>query len=328
MINQDKIIDILEALGTKPSRIANGEIFASCPLPGHIDNNPSFSIRQGDWIWHCFACNEGGNLIKLVMLCLEMTKQQATEWLNQYNASNLVSYIERVTNKPTRITRINAPLTEIPNRTIDQLPICPIEKLSRWHISNKKVVEKFGLRYDANHMRLRRGDHYVGPAIIIPHVFLGKLVGIQERWLGDDLPRWLPKYTNSIDMPKSETLYGWDQAIEFYDKTVIVVESALTCIRLWSIGYPAVATFGASISIRQIGLLNSLDTICLAFDNDKAGQQTTKMLLNSLYNNVYIIEPPVQDKADLADVSDEEARALISNMKPAFMYNIANVLGG
>jgi hypothetical protein len=43
---------------------------ARCPLPGHEDKKPSFGIfhssKTGDWRFHCFGCNRGGDEIELL----------------------------------------------------------------------------------------------------------------------------------------------------------------------------------------------------------------------------------------------------------------------
>ena len=42
---------------------------AHCPFADHPDKNPSFSIfrcNTGEWRWHCFGCNSGGDEIEFL----------------------------------------------------------------------------------------------------------------------------------------------------------------------------------------------------------------------------------------------------------------------
>src|SRR5690606_33731223 len=67
--------------------------------------------------------------------------------------------------------------------------------------------------------------NYTGPAIIIPHWFEGNLTGWQARLTGD-VPDDQPRHDNTPDLPKSDTLYGWDLAQDA--DVVFVVESPMT----------------------------------------------------------------------------------------------------
>jgi hypothetical protein len=40
---------------------------ARCPLPGHDDDSPSFTVYEGDRGWYCFGCHRGGDLFSLHM---------------------------------------------------------------------------------------------------------------------------------------------------------------------------------------------------------------------------------------------------------------------
>lgn len=41
------------------------ELVYSCPLPGHDDNDPSFSYNTTENVWNCFGCSRNGDLISL-----------------------------------------------------------------------------------------------------------------------------------------------------------------------------------------------------------------------------------------------------------------------
>ena len=39
-----------------------------CPLPGHEEKTPSFTVYPGDRGWWCFGCNRGGDVVNLARL--------------------------------------------------------------------------------------------------------------------------------------------------------------------------------------------------------------------------------------------------------------------
>jgi DNA primase len=131
------------------------------------------------------------------------------------------------------------------------------------------------------------------------------LVGWQNRWLDDSLP----KYTNTRDFPKKTTLWGYDFASKITQPPVIV-ESVPTALFLLSEGYSSIATFGANVSEVQASLLKIFQAgIILAPDNDKAGEQWTNRLTKWLWRFVPISITDLVDGAgsDLGDlVSDPE----------------------
>lgn len=73
---EDKLTEAIEALGiveaytrwcgkTTPSRRTGEAIMVSCPIPGHADRNPSAWLNADKNLWHCGACETGGDIIDL-----------------------------------------------------------------------------------------------------------------------------------------------------------------------------------------------------------------------------------------------------------------------
>ena len=44
-----------------------GRVALRCPLPGHEDQDPSFTADLDKGLWHCFGCGRGGTVFDLVM---------------------------------------------------------------------------------------------------------------------------------------------------------------------------------------------------------------------------------------------------------------------
>ncbi len=41
---------------------------ARCPLPGHDEKTPSFTVYPGDRGWYCFGCQRGGDVVELASI--------------------------------------------------------------------------------------------------------------------------------------------------------------------------------------------------------------------------------------------------------------------
>lgn len=52
---------------------AGKRLVCRCPLPGHHDNSPSFTVYEGYRGWYCFGCRRGGNVFTFVMQVLTGT---------------------------------------------------------------------------------------------------------------------------------------------------------------------------------------------------------------------------------------------------------------
>lgn len=316
------IPEVLDNLGIRVTRVDGNEHFASCPLSSHsgADANPSFSVNDSKMIYSCFSCSGSGTIPSLVMDIEGLDWDAATDWLTEF--------ADVVADDPDAFARqIEKNLSEsaeVPEG--DVLPWFGMKLIKPWVQEptdwfaergiSLETRERLQMGYDPEHTR----NSYVGPAIIIPHVFQGALRGWQERWLEEPRPVWLGKYTNTDDFPKKFTLYNYDDSIK--ESEVIVVEGTMTVARLTQLGYNAVATFGASISDEQWKLLRGFDRVLLGFDNDAAGYKAMKAGIAALkdHTNVWVIDPPTHIQgADLADLKDDAIPKFVDAASPGFM---------
>lgn len=83
---------------------------------------------------------------------------------------------------------------------------------------------------------------------------------------------------------KGRTLFGIEVLAS--DTSVVLVESPLDAAYLYTLGIPAVAAFGVQVSDMQMHLLvERVDELVLALDNDKAGIAETKRLINDRWHH-------------------------------------------
>ena len=307
-IVDDIDIDEFElAIGFEPmGNNESGEDYGRCPDPWglhkHGDTTGKFSINRHKKVYNCFVCG-GGTLLTLTMAIYDYDKDEATKWLAQFvsrayqSNENFIEEIDRMFVK-------RAPKKE------NVLPYFNDKVLADWQtedhpwfaergISNEvKVKYRLGVNYET--VRIKGSDTFQGESIVLPHFWKGQLVGWQNRWVCDK-PKWVPKYTNTNDFPKKFTLFGWDHAIVSKDP-IVIVESVPSVLHLASLGIPAVATFGATVSNEQKQILRGCQQgIILAQDNDDAGNKWRDDLLLYLDRYIPVMEMEIAWEDDIGE---------------------------
>jgi DNA primase len=115
-------------------------------------------------------------------------------------------------------------------------------------------------------------------------------------------------FKNTPGLPKSKLLFNLNNV-----KTasrVYVVESSFDAIRLDQVGLPAVATLGANVSSKQIGLLQKyFSDIMIIADNDEAGGIMKDKIIERLGSQVTVININKQYK-DIGDMDDKSIKEL------------------
>lgn len=319
-----------EAIDWAPEHTHNDNDVGYCPFPenhAHGDTTGKFAIHREKRVYNCWACG-GGSLLSLAMELKDLSMEEATKWLYEFTEKDVRSdrefadeFIDAFRDVEKRVETLPYFNQRVLDRHDDPLP-------KEWLESrgiDRDVALRFNLRYNE---RMFRGvprspkfadhDDYEGPAILFPHTYKDRLVGWQCRWLDEERPEWVPKYTMTSDFPKENTLYGWDDL--YYASSgemVFVVESVPSVLFLASQGFEAVATFGSSVNDAQMRLLRSLSGgVILAPDNDAAGIKWRNSLTSALKRYIPIFSlPPVSnvpgaDIGDLASNPDEVYKLL------------------
>lgn len=293
-----------------------------CLFPDNHSNGDTtgkLGIHREKKIYNCWVCG-GGSLLSLVMeLHDDWDVDQATEWLYQFTQQEdhddagwrdyLMDMLEDVEERTETMPYFN-------ERVLDRFsPECP-EMFAERGIS-EEIARQFNLRYANPTIKsapLRNGEKidedYYGPALIFPHYWQGRLVGWQHRWLDWDeehtrIPKWLPKYTNTTDFPKHNTIFNYESALKA-TQPVIVLESVPSALFVMSHGYPAVAYFGGDqLKPQQLRLLRRFQQgVILAPDNDKTGERFVKSSVEYLerFIPVSVVDmSTTEPKSDLGD---------------------------
>jgi len=65
ILRRASVIDVLRLAGREP-QTRPGALIA-CPLPGHGDGTPSFSVKRSGAGWRCFGCGRAGGVLDLAV---------------------------------------------------------------------------------------------------------------------------------------------------------------------------------------------------------------------------------------------------------------------
>lgn len=324
-VDRIDVDEFMSAIGFEPmGEDGRGNLIGYCVWPERHTNGDTtgkFAIHPEKKVYNCYVCG-GGSLLSLVMELNSWDSETAEEYLRQFagDSRNDVEFLDDF---------LNAFAQDAEHR-VETLPYFNARVLDKYDFAyeygqeqglNAEVIVRYDVRYAPEAVKRSPGrgkftdvDDYVGPAVIWPHYWNGRLVGWQSRWLANDLPEFVQKWTNTVDMPRDSTLYGYQQVVP--GQKLYVVESAKTVLKLSQLGLQATGTFGSNTNPAQLRLLRRHRTgVVLCPDNDKAGNEWFTRLYDYLVRYVPLVgvAPVPGSKGDLADLSDSKAAEWILN---------------
>lgn len=245
---------LLEDLGLEDMVDHGEEIGARCPgHPTREDHPRHWFINKVNNRHHCFACGYKGSITTLVMDQTDLDMWEAIRYIREHGVDIAA------------LTSFDAPVeVEIPERaTLDEKYrafSAPPDRALRHRKISAETAQKFGIRWDAE----------LNEWILPIHGPDGDLWGWQRK--SNDYVLVYPNRTK-----KKETLFGYCNGTG----GIIVVESPLDVAYLNELGHEAVAIYGSHMSTQQVRLLlNNYSTLILALDNDDAGINETRRLLD------------------------------------------------
>lgn len=292
-----------------------GEELTACS-PIRDEKRPSFSINLNTGLWidrGGDGTNSRGNIISLLAHLRQETYEETADYLLEVyghildNADELKLELQ-LELEPAEVVllaqekyedMINKPSEYLKNRKID----IEIQKLFNTGLSKK------------------------GDAICLPwHDWQGRIINMKYRSINSK-----DFWYSSGGQPVKKHLYGLFLVLDLhkrqrkYKKTlapVYLVESEIDALYLWSIGKPAIAFGGSSISEQQLELIVGKLSDCelvLSTDNDKVGQRFRKVLATELggYFTVKELEIPEGYK-DVNELEPEEVYKLKKNFVTVF----------
>lgn len=284
-----------DILNLERIQVAGDWLRASCPFTEnhrHGDRNRSFGIRMdGSGRYSCFVCGTG-DIAGLVMKVLQKSFDEATDYIRDY-----------VNAKPGEL--LKAILERKPSEkkvfTFDADRLAAVQgNVSRYVIQKRHVSLKI-------YQRFRLGYYAKDKMIYFPiYDFDGKLTGLITR------PTYDKKY---IFMEGTTAKSDWLYGIQYVPKNglLYIVEGVFDCLRLWTLGYPAVATMGTSFSEKQGELaIDRNASVCYIRDNDSAGFNARNRAYDVIANRIPFYTTKIYaHRKDVGDMTDSEIHNLI-----------------
>ncbi|MDD5382831.1 MAG: DNA primase [Candidatus Margulisbacteria bacterium] len=294
-----------------PLRKRGKNYLGLCPF--HPEKDPSFTVSPDKQLFHCFGCNEGGNVFAFIMKIENVGFAEAVEELGaklgiavpkpagagptrtekdkHYQVMQLAaSFFRNNLSEPAQAYLDRRAITE-KTKELFRLGFAP----AGWdnlfnHLIARGVppvlIERCGLALP----RENKNGYYdrFRSRLIFPIVDQrDRVVAFGGRSLGDEEP----KYLNSPDTliyHKGETVFGLNLCKDHIkkSKTAVLVEGYFDLITPFQNGIlNIVASLGTALTVAQCKLLSRYcENIVLAFDADSAGWIAAEKSADLLHN--------------------------------------------
>ena len=269
------------------------DVLCTCPNhKGGRENHPSCFVyndkKNKDIVYgtaHCFTCNESWSLPRFVELCYD-ERVNGKEWL----VDNFGVLME---DRDIHLEEIK--LTKDEETFLDE---SILDSMDSWHPYMEKrklipiVCEHFKIKYD------NKSQSIIFPVWDIK----GRLKFLTRRSVNNKL------FYIDKNADKEHNIYLLNEIVKNDYKTVAVCESQLDALRLWYMGIPAIALFGAGTTNVQMQTLNGTGVRhwLLCYDPDEAGDKGRKRFKTLVRKDVFIDDINLPVGKDINDLTDQE----------------------
>ena len=315
-----------------------------CPF--HREKTPSFTCSEEKQIFHCFGCNEGGDMFTFIEKIENVEFPEALRMLAKQAGIELSAYDPKTADRKERIRKAVAEATNYYQKqlisskpAIEYLKKRGIEKQSivdfkigfapqAWdgavkHLVglgiNQKDILDAGLAIESTKAgagNLRIYDRFRGRVMFPIFSHTGDVIGFSGRVLpavqkaGDTSG----KYINSPATPiydKSSILFGLSHAKEALreSKKLILMEGNLDVVMSHQAGVKnAVAASGTALTQDHLNIIKRhANEIIFAFDTDEAGQKALKRSVLMASRMQFPIKVVPLTEKDPADIVQKSA---------------------
>ena len=304
-------LDIVEVIsGYIKLKKAGKDYKALCPF--HKEKNPSFFVSPSKQIWHCFSCQNGGDIFSFVEKIEGIEFVDALRILAQKAGVPLKREDPQLRSQRTVLYEICGEATEffqkelaknqkvreyLTNRGLKQETIKEFKigyAPDSWEALYKNLtelgykpadIEKAGFIVKKEEAKNKNREYYdrFRSRIMFPLADLnGQTVGFSGRIFGAEDEK-KAKYVNTPDTliyNKSHIVFGLDKAkTEIRKKNeCIIVEGQFDLIMAHQTGTKnAVATSGTALTVNHLQIIKRYaENLIFAFDADTGGEGATK----------------------------------------------------
>ncbi len=310
-------INIVDVVGRycALSRKGQSNYWACCPLPGHIEKTPSFSVNETGQYYYCFGCHKSGDVIKFIQEEENLTFYEAvTKLADMYKipvpTSDEYDEQEAVKKKNER-ERLYLVLNETARFYLNNLRGNGGEAYRKYLLNrgfDAKTITAYGIGASLdfnslpNHLkslgytekemidagvcqRSKKGFaiDFQYQRLIVPIINnAGKVVAFGGRVIEKN-PSFA-KYKNTGDTQifnKRRVIFNVNKLHKLVKEEnvdyVIMVEGYMDVIALYQAGIKnVVASMGTQLTVEQARLLKRyVNKVVISYDGDTAGQSAT-----------------------------------------------------
>lgn len=277
-----------------------------CPF--HSEKSPSFMVNEDRQTFHCFGCNEGGDMFSFIQKIENFDFPEALEFLAnkagveltplEHNKKNEKKGLAEVNELAARFYHQVLMVSAPGKRALDYVHQRQLtdQTLEKWQIgfapdSWDSLIKALKTKGISEQMMVTLGliaqkeggkvyDRFRKRIMFPIRDVRGQVVGFTSRIIDKEDEQFGGKYVNTPQTPlynKSEVIYGLDQAKDTIRKIgyAVMVEGNMDVIMSHQAGVTsAIATSGTALTSGHLKILKRYtDKIHFCFDADAAGKQ-------------------------------------------------------
>jgi DNA primase len=280
------------------------ELRADCPFCG--DTRQRLGVNSQTKLWHCFNCDEAGNLVGFLMRVLSLTYEAAVEMI-------LAGRNRRRGLPELRAVEHDVPAARATTTTLPaefEVLKMPMLKRNRrfWRYLIQGRGLSIGLVQDYGIGFARSGE--MAWRVIVPVIMHGQLMTFVARAISRERQ---PKYRSPVGADNSRALFNLERLVGRED--VVLVEGVFDALRIPDM---AVATLGTHLSQAQRTLLirAGIQRVILCWDEDDTGLPQAYETARALRGRIEVLQAALPEGADPGHLSVEALRAAIQDARP------------
>lgn len=287
---EEQIRRVLNGAGLDIEAEFGNDFIIYCPYHNN-SRTPAGEVAKDSGLFFCFGCQVTKNLVELIMFTSNRTYFEAMRYIKgKEQTADITAVINKALYAPADFVQYDELLIKRLNKQALDTP----RAMNYFH--GRRITKESVIKFDLGYSE--KQDSVTIP-ISSPD---GMCIGFVARTVEGK------EFKNTPGLPKSKVLFNLHKVKS--SSIVYVVESSFDAIRLDQVGFPAVATLGANVSVSQIKLLEKyFNSVVLIADNDEAGKIMSEKLIEKLGNAVTVINLDKKYK-DIGDMDDEEIKKL------------------
>jgi DNA primase len=287
---EEQIRRVLNGAGLDIEAEFGNDFIIYCPYHNNT-RTPAGEVAKDSGLFFCFGCQTTKNIVELIMFTSSRSYFETVRYIkSKEQQSDIQAIVGKALYAPPDFVQYDELLIKRLNKQALDAP------RAMNYFNGRRITKESVIKFDLGYSEKQ------GSVTIPIHSPDSMCIGFVARTIeGKD-------FKNTPGLPKSKVLFNLHRVKS--SSIVYVVESSFDAIRLDQVGFPAVATLGANVSVSQIRLLEKyFNNVVLVADNDEAGSIMKDKLVEKLGHLVTVIGLDKKYK-DIGDMEDDDIKKL------------------